>query len=585
MAMTQTPNNPGLRLGRAPKAYVGEQDKTRPPAQTVAWARERLAALGQDVLRQTKRIDTGRLGVPVFISLCGDAATMLTGTKKQMGKGASPEQAEASALMELAERFSFFHFMASADLPWATAGQLEGGPVMDFAQAAKAVGHPAHDLARARAVYELLPQQWAWAHNLAAGRDELLPLSWFYAINEYNGPAAGNCLEEAVLQSLCEVIERHVCALVSQHRLATPAIDPASIVDPISLELLAKFKNAGVEVFLKDFTRDMGAPTVAALCYDPATFPHDSEIVYAAGTAPDPEKALIRALTEVAQLAGDFHTGSSYKVSALPKFASLEEAAYVTQAAGTVALGQLPDLRRDDLGAEVAACVAALDQRGYTVYSLDVTHQALQVPAVYTIVPGAHFAQRTFDVDVYFHAAKLAAQLPDAAQALDVLEQMAAIAGHSHATHFFRAVALLELGLAGEALNALDTALGLNPPPRDEASMHTQRGVAFKDLERYDLALEALTKAASFPEPHHEVFNLMGFCLFKQKRHMEAIAAFERAIEIEPGAAINYANIGANMRELGKLEEACRMYEHALELDPGLDFARQSLERLRAMLA
>jgi ribosomal protein S12 methylthiotransferase accessory factor len=53
-----------------------------------------------------------------------------------------------------------------------------------------------------------------------------------------------------------------------------------------------------------------------------------------AGTATSPAKALIRALTEVAQLAGDFHLGTSYLVSALPKFSTLEEAAYVTDAAG-----------------------------------------------------------------------------------------------------------------------------------------------------------------------------------------------------------------------------------------------------------
>ena len=31
-------------------------------------------------------------------------------TRKQMGKGSSAEQAEASALMELMERFAFFSF-------------------------------------------------------------------------------------------------------------------------------------------------------------------------------------------------------------------------------------------------------------------------------------------------------------------------------------------------------------------------------------------------------------------------------------------------------------------------------------------
>ena len=46
------------------------------------------------------------------------------GTQKQMGKGGSPAQAEASALMELVERFSFFSFMHRAAFLYATPGSL-----------------------------------------------------------------------------------------------------------------------------------------------------------------------------------------------------------------------------------------------------------------------------------------------------------------------------------------------------------------------------------------------------------------------------------------------------------------------------
>jgi ribosomal protein S12 methylthiotransferase accessory factor len=384
-----------------------------------------------------------------------------------------------------------------------------------------------------------------------------------------------------VLQSLCEVVERHVSAVVTLEKRPTPAIRRESITDPVSRELIAKFEAAGIEVFIKDFTCDMGIPSVAALCWDPTTFPASSEIVYAAGTATSPAKALIRALTEVAQLAGDFHTYSNYKVSALPKFASMDEARYVTEAAGEIDLDSLPDLARDDLLDEVRACTAALAARGLTVYSLDVTHPVLQVPAVYTIIPGAHFAYRTTGTDVVFHAAKLASQLADPGQALAVLGEMAQVAGDAYYLHFFRALALINLERPEEALPALEAALGLNPPAQDEASIHTQMGAALKDLGRYEEAKLALARAAAFPEPHHEVFNLLGFCHFMLKEHEDSIAAFERAIEIEPGLAINYANIGSNLRELGRLPEACKMYEHALELDAGLDFARENLKRLR----
>ena len=573
----------GIDLKPTVKTYSVEQDKTRSPEQTVEWVRGRFAGLGAQVLQKTIRIDTGRLDVPVYISLYTPEASRLTNTQKQMGKGASPAQAEASALMELAERYSFFSFMRNTEFPLLTADQVPG-PVMDFSQAAKSVYHPADDLERARAVYDLLPQTWTRAYNLSLGREESISLGWFYAINEYNGPAAGNCPEEAVMQSLCEVVERHISALVTLESRPTPAIDPASVRDPVAAELIAKFKRAGVEVYLKDFTCGMGIPSVAALCYDPATFPEKSEIVYAAGTASDPAKALIRALTEVAQLAGDFQLGTSYMVSALPKFGSLDEAEYVTRAQGTVSLDSLPSVCQEDIYAEVQACVSALRQRDFSVYTLNVTHGDLQVPAVYTIIPGAHFAQRTSGTDVIFHAAKMASQLEDPNLAQEVLGRMARVAGESYYLPFFQALALINLQEPQMALEALDRALALNPPAQDEASIHTQRGAALKDLGRYAEAIESLQEAAKQPEPHHEIFNLMGFCHFMLKQHEESIEAFSRAIEIEPGAAINYANIGSNLRDLGQTAEACRMYEQALELDPGLEFARVNLEKLKKLL-
>jgi ribosomal protein S12 methylthiotransferase accessory factor len=210
-----------------------------------------------------------------------------------------------------------------------------------------------------------------------------------------------------------------------------------------------------------------------------------------------------------------------------------------------------------------------------------VTHEELQVPAVYTFVPGFHFAERTTGTDVVFHAAKLASQLPDPDEALDVLGKMAAIAPGAYYLPFFRALALINLERPKEALADLDKALKLNPPAQDEASIHTQRGVALKDLGRFAEAQAALNKASTFPDPHPEVFNLLGFCLFKQEQYDDAIVAFSQAIKLDPGQAINYANIGTNLRELGRIEEACEMYSHALELDPSLDFARENLERLR----
>ena len=64
------------------------------------------------------------------------------------------------------------------------------------------------------------------------------------------------------------------------------------------------------------------------------------------------------------------------------------------------------------------------------------------------------------------------------------------------------------------------------------------------------------------------------------KRHEEAVACFRRAVEIDPRSAIDWANLGSNLRDLGRNDEAIAMYEKALSLDPGIAFARASHAKL-----
>ena len=137
----------------------------------------------------------------------------------------------------------------------------------------------------------------------------------FFAINEFNGPSAGNCVEEAISQGICEVIERHTSSVISHNQLKVPAIRADSATDPLVVEMIGKYRKIGAKIFVSDFTLDTGIPSVGVLAYDPATFPALSEIVWTAGTTPDPQKAFSRALTEVAQLAGDFNTDSNYVAS------------------------------------------------------------------------------------------------------------------------------------------------------------------------------------------------------------------------------------------------------------------------------
>ncbi|MFO8049103.1 MAG: YcaO-like family protein [Desulfosudaceae bacterium] len=566
------------------KRFTADQDKVMPPEETVERFKKRAAATGLDILSETRRIDTGRLDIPVYVSICGQDAAMLTGTAKQMGKGASPAQAEASAVMELAERFSFYSFASNPDRFKVDTRENLADEAVSFEVLARSVNDDSANRAAVKPFLDGLPQRWARAHNLTTGQAAWLPFDWFFAINEFNGTCAGNCPEEAICQGICEVVERHVSCLVARQSLPTPAIDPSIDPDsarhPVITDLLDRFQAAGIELYLSDFTLDTGIPTVGALAYDPATFPEKSELVWTAGTAPDPWKALSRTLTEIAQLGGDFNTGGSYVSSGLPKPAGLEEVAFLMNRTKAVSLGSLPDLSDDNIRVEIESCLAALAARDMDVYLIELTDPQLGLPAFYTIIPGARFYQRAENASTAMFTAKLMAETMAPDQAIPALLSLEDSLGPAYYLSFFIGIAQLQAGRPEEALTHLYQALDLSPPDEDAPGVYSYAGVCLKETGRFQEALAVLRKGLAIDSERTDILNLMGFCHFKLGEHRRAIDCFKSILKLDPGSAIDYANIATNYRELGQTEQAVYYYQQALAIDASLDFARDNLEAL-----
>ncbi|MEW6427500.1 MAG: YcaO-like family protein [Thermodesulfobacteriota bacterium] len=574
-----------IRLNDSFKHYTYDQDKTCNPVDTIARLKQRLAEVNLDILKEVRRIDNGRLDIPVYFSMTGKDAYEVIGNKKQMGKGATPEQSQASACMELAERFSFFAFKKNPDnFIRATWPELkaQGYPLLPLEKLLQSVHDSSTDLATLEKLLADLPMQWTWATCLNRNEEVLIPFSWFFAINEFNGPSAGNTYEEAIIQGICEIVERHVCAVVDYEKIPAPRIDLASIKDPVSRELIAKFTRNGIEVHINDFTLDTGIPTVSALAIDRATFPELSEIVWTAGTTPNPEKALIRALTEVAQLAGDFNSAANYVASGLPKPLAMEEVAYLTEAPQSLALHAMPDLADDNLRLEIENCLAALKKLDMEVYLVNTIHPDLQVPAIYTVVPGAHFRERSRIGNVGLFAAKLAFELvTDPEESTRLLLDMEGLLPDAYYIEFYLGRNLHRLGRLEEGLARLESALDRNPQQEDIPYIYSFMGECLKDMERFAEAIAVLSRGTELDDERPDLHNLLGFCHFKLGDYEKAVRHFSRSVQLNPASAIDYANLGVNYRKLGRTEEAVSNLEIALSLDPGIDFARVHLEELR----
>ncbi len=565
------------------KTHTLDQDKIISPEETVKRFKEKTKKLNLKILKKTDRIDNGRLDIPVFFSKCGMDAKKVIGTNKQMGKGATPAQSEASAVMELAERFSFFSFKNNpANFFTDTYKNLQDKAV-PFSTILQSVHDEAGDTDKKLKLFETLPLQWTRGYNLTRGEEVLIPFNWFYMINEFNGPSAGNCVEEAISQGICELVERHTSSLVSHGKLSVPAIDPDSSTDPMVREMVAKYRKAGVSLYIQDFSLDTGIPTVGVMAHDPETFPMLSEIVWTAGTTPDPEKALSRALTETAQLAGDFNTGSNFVASGLPKFTSLEEAAYITGQSEMVSIKSLPNVASNNIKTEVENCVERLSQQNMDVILINTMHSGLEIPAFYTIIPGAHFRERAVEASVGMFSARLITETFDPKEALKKLNEMETLMPDHYYTKFYQGISLLALDDSEAALKQLEKAMDLDPATGNIPDICSYTGVCLKNLGAYERALTVLKQGENIDDQRTDIHNLKGFCHFMMKNHDQAVKSFKRVIEIDPSSAIDYANIASNYRDMGNTNEAITYYKMALDIDPTITFARDNLDKLESI--
>ncbi|MEF3168204.1 MAG: YcaO-like family protein [Deltaproteobacteria bacterium] len=556
-------------------------DKAVAPGLTLARVRNLLERFDPPLVEEVRRIDSGRLGIPVYACRYTPFARSITGAHKQMGKGETPEQAEASAVMELVERFSVFSFAARPhDIRTLEDLGEAAIPIEEILSSLPlgAFGHKA--VSRLSSILSRIPLPWVSAYAPIQGKKVFLPWSWFWTINEYNGSAAGNTLEEATVQALCEVVERHVSSLIALNGIKTPAIDPASIENPASRSLLQRYRSAGVHVVLKDFSLCMGIPTVGAIAWDPATFPARSEIVSTAGTAPHPERAAIRALTEVAQLAGDFDTDGQYLECGLPKHRTLEEAALLTEATVTVPIQELPSIDSTNFLVEIERAASALALQGLSTYVVDITHPGLGIPCAYVVIPGNRFRERTQEVDCISHAARLACSCPNPDTASSLLKELYdTFPGRSDIPYY---MGLLHEN-SGDPLSALTwhrLAASLAELPREKARIFCHIGNCLQASGDFTEAERALLMSIELDPGLKEAHNLLGYCRYRTGRHYEAIEAFEKAISLDPGSAIDYANIASNLRALGLNGPAIHWYKMALELDPDISWAQEHLAGL-----
>jgi tetratricopeptide (TPR) repeat protein len=123
---------------------------------------------------------------------------------------------------------------------------------------------------------------------------------------------------------------------------------------------------------------------------------------------------------------------------------------------------------------------------------------------------------------------------------------------------------LAQLGKSQDALANYQKALALDPTC---ASAHLNLAVAFVQAGNCFAEAESHYARRS-RDGTAETHNGLGYTLAREGRPDEAIAAFRKAIEIDPHFTPAYNNLAEALAQQGKLEEAAETYRRSLAEKP-----------------
>lgn len=315
------------RLRRQARCAVSDTG-VRVSSPELALARvEHLVSPLTGAVRHVRDVD---VGAPGLIHVCtashaiGMRAARLEellrdGRDRSGGKGATAAQARASAVYEAVERFSAVtrgddvdRIGALHDVP----GALHPNDCMLFS--ALQYEHRQEWNRRPGGGFHRVPEPFdpsaevAWSRVWAPDSDQVryVPTALLYfgfrgpgqpcCRADSNGLAAGQTMEEAILQGLLELIERDAVALWWYNRTRHAAVDVATFDDAYLEAVFAHYDRIGRDAWVLDLTSDVSVPVFGAL--SSRRGPGKPEIIFGFGAHPDASIALRRCVTEMNQM-------------------------------------------------------------------------------------------------------------------------------------------------------------------------------------------------------------------------------------------------------------------------------------------
>jgi oxazoline/thiazoline synthase len=344
---------------------------------------------------------------------------------KSAGKGTSIQQARAGALCEAVERYSGLftgeEYRITSSFNKLGLDAIHPNACMLFSD--MQYQDRAQNNLRDRS-FEIIPDpfdvnaeiEWSPVWSLTHKTYKWLPTGYLYFAyprkegqffywGDSNGSAAGNTLEEAVLQGFLEIVERDAAAIWWYNQLSLPSIDLPGLNNAYINQVIDHYKDINREIWCLDLTTDIGIPVIAAITrrIDKPV----EDIVFAFGCHLDFEIAVLRAITELNQFlpavipmktdgTGEYAYDDPASLEWW-KTALLVDHPYLAPNSLLPKVGNKPAViaTSGSIGEIVLSCQKLIEQRGYEFLVLNQTRPDIGLPVVKVIIPGMrHFWRR-----------------------------------------------------------------------------------------------------------------------------------------------------------------------------------------------
>jgi tetratricopeptide (TPR) repeat protein len=159
-------------------------------------------------------------------------------------------------------------------------------------------------------------------------------------------------------------------------------------------------------------------------------------------------------------------------------------------------------------------------------------------------------------------------------EAVDAYERALQIAPNYADAHAFLSLAYRELGRDQEALHSLNRAVRIKPRLLDDEFWLCQLGLMRGGAQQWDEALEAFQDLTRLNAKNGHAWSGVGWANANLNRIPEAVAAYERAVQLIPSDSIVQSELGLAYLSLGRPREGLEHLQESLRLCSGPDTLR-----------